>query len=121
MEPNRESQIHSFSRFRLCGRVFRRVALFYCVRRKRVFIAMGNENVDFRTLHFHCDFNEILLGPHWESQGLPRTTFGSLQGVPRDVLGASKDALRVLGDALGTPWDHPGLPWACQGTPRDVF
>ena len=105
---------------RWCGRVCRSIALFYSVRRVRVSIAMGNENVDRGTHHFHSDFNKIPPGLPGGSPRNLRTTSGGLQGVPMDVLGIPKDALRLLGDALATPWDNPGLPRACQGTPQDV-
>ena len=73
--------------------MFRRVALFYRFRRKRVFIAMGNENVDFGTLHFHSDFNGI-------PPGLP----GCPQGVP--------------GRLLSSPWRPQGRPWGPQERPQ---
>ena len=73
--------------------MFRRVALFYSFRRKRVFIAMGGGNVDFVTLHLHSDFNEI-------PPGLP----GGPQGVP--------------GRLLSFPWRPQGRPWGPQERPQ---
>ena len=99
-----------FSSFRWCGRVFRRVALFYCVRRKRVFIAMGNENVDFRTLHFHCDFNEIPLGPPGSPKDSPELLLEVSKAFPGTSL-ASKD---------GRSRDPLGPPWAPLGSPRNA-
>ena len=90
MEPNGEHLIHHYSRFQWWGAVLRRVALFYRVRRKRVFIAMGNENFDFATLHFASHFNEI-----------PPGTPGGSQDSPGLLLEVSK-----------------ALPWTCLGFPR---
>ena len=100
MEPNRESKIHLFSRFRWCGRVFRRVALFYRVRRKRVFIAMGNENVDFRTLHFQYDFNG--------------TTLVSL-GLAKERPGTFFERPRLAWSSPEQPWDAIFTTWSASG------
>ena len=73
--------------------MFRRVAFFYRVCRTRVFIALGNENVDFGTLHFHSDFD-----------GIPPGAPGEAQGVP--------------GRLLRSPWRPQGRPWGSQGRPE---
>ena len=80
----------------MVGAVFRRVALFYRVLQKRVFIAMGNENVDFGTLHFHIDFNGIPSGPARDPQDTPRLH------------------LEVPKHSQGRPWGPHGRPEAPQ-------
>ena len=121
MEPNRESKIHLFSRVRWCGRVFRRVALFYRVRQKRVFIAMGNENVDFGTLHFHSDFNEIPPGLPGCPQGVPELLLSfpcRPQGRPRDPQECPQDPPERSGDPFETTVGSPGPP---EKRPRTLF
>ena len=126
MEPNRESKIHLFLCFRRCGRVCRRVALFYCVRRKRVFIAMDNENVDFRTSIFTVISMEFLLGPlgvprtpqnyFWKS---PRRSQGrpwGFQGRPEGPWGRSRDPLGPPWAPLGLPRNAPGRFLNAQGS-----
>ena len=85
--------------------MFRRVALFYRVRRKRVFIAMGNENVDFRTLHFQYDFNEIPLGPPGTPKESPGLLLEVSKAFPRTSLGTIWRLPKVV---LGSPWDSQG-------------
>ena len=82
----------NYLRFPWWGAVFRRVALFYRVRPKHVIIAMGNEHVDFGTLHFHIDFNEIPSGPARGPQDTPRLHFE----VPKH--------------SQGRPWGPHGRP-----------
>ena len=78
--------------------------LRYSIRRKLVFIGMGNENVDCGTLHFHTDLNEIPPGP----QGVPWT--------PQDYFEGSKE---FTGTYVVSP-TTPDVPWERSGDPVDA-
>ena len=127
MDADREPNIHIFLCVCWWGRMCRRVSLLYRVCRKFVCIAMGNDNVDFRTLHFQSDFKEIPTGPpgcpqdvpgrYFQSQCRPQGRPWSPQGRFQSLPGLSGDPFEMTVRSPGLPQEHPRTLFECRRLP----